>query len=329
MRKPTDARVAGAPLRVRRGGRRQGAGIVLFLVALLAPATGAEAQDDGPRVYQFTPVGAQAFTAFAVAKRGNETPESGDIITGSQIDTNILVLRYVETFDLVGRQFSPFFILPTGLVRSTVHSPGAKETSESSGFGDAQLGGVIGLFGAPALEPADFAKFRPQITTGLLARAYFPTGAYSRYQPVNLGSNRYSFQLGLPTGFIFGQSYLDPTLTTLELLPTINFYEVNTQPFGARRVSKAPQFSLESHLTRNLGDDAWISADMLYRRGGETTTDGRPDHSPIRGWSAGLSGAFKLGQKATVALTYEHVVERSDEGPNGYFFRIALIVPFN
>jgi hypothetical protein len=325
MVKPADARIDRGGVRVGRAWST----LVMAAAALLTALTQAQAQDDGPRVYQFTPVGAKAFTAFAVAKRGNETPESGDIFTGSQIDTNILVLRYVQTFDLAGRQFSPFFILPTGLVRSTVHSPAGTQTSESSGFGDAQLGGVIGLFGAPALEPSDFANFRPWVTTGLLARAFFPTGAYSRYQSVNLGSNRYSFQLGLPTGFIFGQSFLDPTLTTLELLPTVTFYEANMEPFGANLVNKAPQFALESHLTRNFGENVWISADMLYRRGGATTTDGVPDHNPIRGWSAGLSGALRLSPKATVILTYEHVVDRSDQGPDGGFFRIALVVPFN
>jgi hypothetical protein len=93
-------------------------------------------------------------------------------------------------------------------------------------------------------------------------------------------------------------------------------------------VTKAPQFALESHLTRNFGPAAWVSADMLYRNGGETTTDGRADHNPTRGWSAGLSGALRIAPKATVILTYEHVVERSDQGPDGWFFRTALVVPF-
>jgi len=295
---------------------------------LLATTTGALAQDDGPRVYQLAPVGAKAFTTFAVAKRGNETPESGDVIAGSRIDTNILVLRYVQTFNLGGRQFSPFFILPSGRVRSTVHSPTGDVVSESSGLGDIQIGGTVGLFGAPALDPDAYAEFRTPISTQLLARVYFPTGTYRRSQPVNLGSNRYSFQLGLPTGFIFGQSYLDPTLTSLEVLPTVTFYGANTQPFGATRVTKAPQFALEAHLTRNFGPAVWASADMLYRNGGATTTDGRADHNPIRGWSAGLSGAIRLAPKATVILTYEHVMERSDQGPDGWFLRAALVVPF-
>jgi hypothetical protein len=295
---------------------------------LLAMAAGARAQDDGPRVYQLAPEGAKAFTAFAVAKRGNETPESGDVILGSQIDTDIVVLRYVETFSLEGQQFSPFFILPTGHVRSTIHSPAGDIVRKSSGLGDVQIGTVLGLFGAPALAPDAYAQFRPQLSTGLLARVFFPTGAYSHEQTVNFGANRYSFQLGLPTGVLLGQSYVDPNLTTLELLPTVTFYGANDQPYGATRVTKAPQFSLESHLTRNFSPALWFSADMLYRRGGETTTDGRSDHNPLRGWSAGLTGAFRLAPKATVILTYEHVVERSDEGPNGYFFRAALVVPF-
>jgi hypothetical protein len=301
---------------------------ILLSVALLATSTRAYAQDDGPRVYQLQPLGAKAFTVFGVAKRSNETPESGDVIAGSSIDTNLLVFRYVHTFSLGGRQFSPFIILPTGHVRATVHGAGGSMSDVSAGLGDMQLGGVLGLFGAPALEPDDYANFRPQISMGLFSRVFFPTGAYDRAKSVNLGANRFSYQLGLPTSLVFGQSYLDPTLTMLEILPTVTFYDPNTEPYGARLVTKAPQFSLESHLSRNLGRDAWISADMLYRRGGETTTNGTPDRNPIRGLSAGASAGWRLAPKATLILTFEHVVQRSDNGPDGWFFRAALVVPF-
>lgn len=303
----------------------------VFCAVLLASvmlAAAAQAQDDGPRVYQLAPVGAKTFTTFAVVKRGNETPESGDVILGSKIDTNILVFRYAQTFSLGGRQLNPFVILPVGKVHSTVQQPGATVENSSSGLGDMQVGVVIGLLGAPALSPQDYAAFRPGFSTGLLARTFFPTGAYNGSKPVNFGANRFSYQLGLPTTFLFGQSYLDPTLTALEVLPTITFYDANTRPFGAKRVAKAPQFAVESHLTHNFGRAAWLSADMLYRRGGETTTDGQPDHNPIQGWSAGMSAAFRLAPMATVILTYEHVVERSDDGPDGWFFRTAVVVPF-
>jgi hypothetical protein len=300
---------------------------ILLCAVVFFAASCARAQDDGPRVYQLVPLGAKAFTAFAVAKRTNETPD-GDVVVGSQIDTNVVVFRYVQTFSLGGRQFSPFIILPTGQVRATVRGPHGSASDDSSGLGDMQVGGVLGLFGSPALDPKAYADFRPQFSMGVLLRGFFPTGAYDRAKSVNFGSNRFAFQLGLPTTLVFGQSYASPRLTALELLPTVNFYGANTEPHGAGRVTKAPLFSLEAHLTHNFGPRAWASADLLYRLGGETTTDGTPDQNSMRGLSAGGSVAVTLAPNAIVALTYEHVVARNDNGPDGWFFRAALIVPF-
>jgi hypothetical protein len=294
--------------------------MLLLAAALLTAAPAAHAQDDGPRVYQLVPVGAKTFTAFAVAKRGNETPEPGSIDPGTDIDTNIVVLRYVQTFDLGSLPFSPFVIIPVGEVKTS----GAPT---SSGFGDAQIGATLGLFGAPALGPEQYATFRPGFGMQVLGRVFFPTGDYSAARPVNLGSNRRAWQLGLPLVFARGASYRDTELTSLEVLPTVTFYDDNDAPFAAARSSKDPLFTVEAHLTRNLGRRVWVSADMLYRRGGETTTDGVPDRNGMHGWSAGASFAFPIGRLSTI-LTWEHVVERSDDGPDGWFFRTAVVAPF-
>ncbi|CAN7478189.1 transporter [Phenylobacterium sp. LjRoot164] len=291
------------------------AGLVLFL------AGAAHAQDDGPRVYQLAPVGAQNVTAFLVNKRGNETPEPGSVVPGSKIDTDILVFRYARTFDVGGRPVTPFLILPTGSVRSS----GAPK---SSGFGDMQIGGTVGLIGSPALSPEAFADFKPGFGLGVLGRVYFPTGAYGHDKPVNLGANRIAYQVGLPTVFATGRSYREPGLTSLEVLPTLTFYEDNDDPFGAGRSAKDPLFSVEAHLTHSFSRRIWASADMLYRQGGETVTDGRPDANGAHGWSAGGSLALPFVASTSVIFTYQHVIERDDDGPDGWFFRTALVAPF-
>ena len=293
----------------------------LAVVMLLSFSVPVFAQDDGPRVYQLAPVGAQNVTAFLVNKRGNETPEPGSIDPGSDIDTDILVFRYARTFDVAGRPVTPFLILPMGEVRSN----GAPK---SSGFGDMQVGGTIGLMGAPALSPEKFTAFKPGFGVGLLGRVYFPTGVYSDSKPVNLGSNRAAYQLGLPTVFATGRSYRDPALTSLEILPTFIFYGANEDPFGAQRSSKDVLFSVEAHLTHNLSRRVWVSADMLYRLGGETTTDGRSDDNGMHGWSAGVSAALPFVSKTSLIFSYQRVIDRSDNGPDGWFFRTALVAPF-
>lgn len=294
-------------------------------MAALGFAMSARAQDDGARVYQFAPEGFQIFTAFVVNKRGNEGPDPGQTTFGSETRSDVFVMRYARTFDLAGRQFTPFAILPMGQIRVT-QGPGA--ATESSGLADAQLGGTFGLFGAPALNAADYAVYRPALSMSLLGRVYFPTGAYNAEQPVNLGANRFSYQLGLPTTFMFGQSYRDPHLTALEVLPTLTLYDANHEPFGADVRTQEPLFSVEAHLTHNVTPRIWFSADLLYRNGGDSRTDGVDNNDPIHGWSAGGTAVFPMIGKTSLALTFEHVVQRWDAGPDGWWFRTALLAPF-
>ena len=288
-------------------------------------ASGARAQDDGARVYQLAPVGLQTVTVFWVIKRGDEGPDPGQTFPGSETNTDVVVMRYAQTFNLGGRQFTPFAILPMGRLQVT---QGEGDGDVSSGFGDAQIGATFGLFGAPALSRSAYAAYRPFLSTSLFGRVFFPTGEYSSQQPVNFGTNRFSYQLGLPTTFMFGQSYRDPHLTALELLPTVTFYSPNDAPFDADVRTQAPMFSLEAHLTHNFSPRVWVSADMLYRNGGESRTDGVENDDPVHGLSAGGTLVFPFVKSSSLALTYEHVVERWDLGPNGWFFRTALIIPF-
>ncbi|MCR5878890.1 transporter [Phenylobacterium sp. J367] len=297
------------------------AALLLAALVLAALATQARAQDDGPRVYQLAPVGARNVTAFLVNKRGNELPEPGSVAPGADIDTDILVLRYAETFEIAGRPVTPFAILPFGEVRRT----GA---ASSSGLGDIQLGGTVGLLGAPALTPAAYAAYAPGFGVQILGRVFFPTGAYDGDQPLNLGSNRAAFQVGLPTVFAAGRSYREPGLTSLEVLPTVTFYAPNEDPFGGARSEKDPFLTVEAHLTRTLGDRLWVSADLLYRRGGETETDGVRDANGMHGWSAGGSLALPFVSRTSLIFTWQQVIERSDDGPDGWFFRTALVAPF-
>jgi hypothetical protein len=296
----------------------------LLATLALAFATSVQAQDDGARVYQLAPTGFQTFTAFVVNKRGSEGPDPGQTTPGSETRSDVLVLRYARTFNVAGRQVTPFVILPMG---STRVIQGLGNATESSGIGDAQLGSSVGLFGAPALSVEQYASYRPMLSMSLLGRIYFPTGAYSRDQPVNLGANRFSYQLGLPTTIMLGQSYRDKHLTALEVLPTVTFYEANHEQFGADKRTQAPLFSVEAHLTHNVTSRIWFSADLLYRNGGKSRTDGVDNNDPVHGWSAGGTAVLPVA-KTSLALTFEHVVKRWDQGPNGWFFRTALIAPF-
>jgi Putative MetA-pathway of phenol degradation len=268
-------------------------------------------------------------TVFNVVKRGNELPEVGSVQPGSQIDTDLLVLRYATTVSLAGRQLNPFFILPVGRVTSTTHPPEGTTSARSSGQGDVQVGAVLGLIGSPALPAQAYADLAPGLSSGLFAKVYIPTGAYSASSAVNFGAHRFAFQLGLPTTYAIGSSYRDPHLTTIELFPTLTLYDRNETPSGpAKTIAKDALLAFEGHLTHNFAPSFWLSADVLFRGGGETITDGIADGNATDGWSGGATAAYRFEGVGSLILTYEHVIERNDNGPIGWFFRTAFVIPF-
>jgi hypothetical protein len=117
-------------------------------------------------------------------------------------------------------------------------------------------------------------------------------------------------------GSMAGGSEIDINLILPRYAQTFDFW---------RR--KDALFSVESHLTHNVAPRVWISADVLYRQGGETSTDGLADYNATLGWSAGGSLAVPIGPGLNAILTYQHVVARNDKGPDGWFFRTAFVAP--
>ena len=70
-----------------------------------------------------------------------------------------------------------------------------------------------------------YAAAAPATAVGLLAKLGLPTGAYSGDKVFNLGTNRWSLQLGPNISIpLAGKSRISPDYTTFDLLPTVTFF---------------------------------------------------------------------------------------------------------
>lgn len=303
--------------------------IVRALVCFIAFApVCAWAQDDGARAYQLAPDGIQTITVHGIATRGNQSATPGSVVRGADVDVNVAVVQYTRVFSVADRTAAAFAVLPMGRVDASLRIPGTDFSTSSSGLGDAQIGGVIGLIGSPSLSAQDYARFKPRASVGLLGKLYFPTGEYDAAKAVNLGTNRYMIQLGVPISYAIGDSFLDPSLTTFELLPTVLFFGDNDDPFGAEKVKQDPLFGIEGHITHNFNRRFWASADLLYRQGGATTTDGADDNNRQRTLGLGATAGIVLSGSATLKLTYGESTYHNDDGVDGWLFRGVLIYVF-
>ena len=278
-------------------------------VAIMLPRP-AEAQDDGSRTYQLLPVDTRLLTVFGVVNRGNQADDPGVVTPGSVIDTRLGVFRYAQYFPLGDMAASVFAILPTGKVSGTV---GGKPGGASSGIGDFQIGGMLGLIGYPALSAEEYPSYSPGFSLGALAKLSAPTGAYDSTQQINLGANRWSFKIGPVISYSLGENFHDPSLLTFELQPTVTIFTANDHPFGAERVQQAPLYHIEAHITRNLGPTWWVSADTVYFTGGATSTNGISNHNNEQSLALAASLGTKVGE-IYLKATYGHVVLRNEDG---------------
>ncbi len=299
----------------------------LFALLYLAPllfASPARAQDDGARLYMMAPKGTTILSVRGHLLRSNLAVDPGTVAEDADLNTNLVVVQFVQALTVLDRQSFAFLVLPMSRIEAEATIAGDSASKSISGFGDAQLGFVLGVHGTPSLAAADYASHPPGLAVNLLAKIFFPTGKYSRSRSINIGANRFALRLGAPIVYAIGKRMSDPHLTTIELMPTVTFYGKNDDPFEAERTRQKPLFILEGHLTRGFTKNFWASLDLLWRRGGEVEVDGIDADNDQRALSLGATGTFALSRRSSLRLSYGGVVSRNEHGPNGWMARAIL-----
>ena len=295
--------------------------VAAALTALLG-ASPAHAQDDGARLYMLVPDGTTIASLRLHRLHSNLAVDPGNVAEEGSLDTLLGVFQFVQAFDIAGRQAFVFLVVPASRIEGPVGPAGMP--GEIEGFGDPQLGFVMGVHGTPTLAAADYAAHRPGLAVNLLGKIFFPLGDYSAHRPTNIGSNRWAVRLGAPVVYAIGEGMTDPRLLTIEALPTITFFGPNDDPFGAGRAHQKPLFIFEGHLTRGFGRDFWASLDLLWREGGEVEVDGADAGNRQSALSLGATAVFALPRNLSLRLSGGAVVARNEHGPNGWMLRAIL-----
>ena len=300
--------------------------IWLLLGASLLLAARAHAQGDGARAYQFVPADSKSVSVYGLFVRGNQALDPARITKGADIHGDEMVIQPTVPLVLAHRLGQVFVAVPLGKVSGSLPLATGSVTSSSSGLGDIQLGMEHNVVGPPAATGPAFDALRPGMVVNLLGKITMPTGAYSSSQPLNMGSNRWSFQLGAPLCYYLGDSFADPRLTTFELEPTVSFYSAIQNPTG--KDTEAPMLGLEEHVTHNLNQALWASLDGLYFRGGETTTNGIRDGNNKITLELGGTVGCSVGDNLSFTLTYGGAVGRNDTGMEGHGVRVMGVRSF-
>ncbi len=305
---------------------RRGAFVAALVISMAGSGPALAGPGDGPRSFPLLPKNVNLLTIYALSQQGNQLLDPGQTIPDAQIDATVGILQYTRSFDLNGNIGAAFVAVPFANISGEVPvgAPLGTVSAADRGFGGVILGGVIGLVGSPALSGKEFASYNPGLQVGLVGKLFLPTGSYDSNKVISTGSNRLAAQFVLPITYNIGSSMVDPNLTTLEILPSITVFSDNTDPAGGATItSQKPLYSLEAHVTRNLGGTTWASFGGIYNSGGETSTDYVWNNDKRQSLGIGASVNFAVNSSTSVKVSYGEIVWRNDSGMEGKLLRIV------
>ena len=275
--------------------------LVAAAAVLLFTLTGAFAQD-GPRAFHLVPEDTRIFS-LTTTLLSTETPLG-------EFNVGVLTPAYRQTFDFFGNVGAILIGMPVGSMSASLG--GGMELETDIAHGDLFIGGLVGLVGSPSLSPMEYAQHKPGFRAGVAAKLFLPTGEYESSEMLNLGTNRWSLHAALPISYVLGDTMLDPDLTTFELVPVVEIYGDNEEPFGGPSVTgQAPIWGLQGHVTRNFGPSVWASVDAYYAAVGETSINGVDQDNAYDKVTLGATLGLVLSQSLSLRLSYEEQVYSS------------------
>jgi hypothetical protein len=263
--------------------------------ALAMLATAAGAQELVPAAYTPAPVGVNLVTMSVGYSGGDVSFDPALPVEEAKANISAGSLAYARTFGVLGRAASITVIAPyvTGDLEGIYI--GEWTSVQRSGLGDAVARLGVNLFGAPAMEPAEFSTYRPRTLIGasLLVRA--PTGQYDASKLINIGTNRWGFKPEIGVVQVVGKWAFDVYVGGWLFTDNTNFYggKTRTQDFI---------FSTQAHVRYLVSPKLWAALDVNYWHGGETQVNGVANDDLQNNSRVGLTMAWQVKRQHGLRL---------------------------
>ncbi len=303
--------------------------LILFICLLILNIQ-LHAQGDGPRQLLWGPTGATTVVFKWMNMNQNVLP-ANILVKDSDVRIDVFPISLVHNFGLGGRFAQVMFTAIPGKVTGTLNptSPGVPNPELSAdGLADGFVSFKLGLVNQPALNVKEFVAHKHK-TFSMMSyfRVWYP-GSYDEDKPINLGSNRLTFELGFPMNIYLGKNPKRPTW--LEIYPDIHLFTTNNSPTivsQADETQQLPLFSLENHLSHNFTDKFWASADLRYQYGGSLKVDGEKQDNAINALGGGLTAGYQILPPLGANIFYGTVLT-SPENVKSNIFKLTVLFTY-
>jgi hypothetical protein len=280
----------------------------------------------GPRAFANAPIGTQALDMKA-DYMDVSIDVGGRFLSSIDNTSKAVYLSYTRYFELFGKTASVLGAIPLVDIESTIQTTccGDFDGLSTSGLTDPFIQFNVGLVGQKAMELKEFYSTEPGFAMSLHTGMRLPLGKYDSDSPLNVGANRFEYRVGLPMSYTWGT----PTRqTAFEISPIVYFFQANSDPFGAFRLTQEPALQIEAHIVHDFLPALWGSLNALRVWGGETKTDGVKGNNSLDYTSVGFSIGGRLSRHLGYSMSYGERFNSKNDQDNGGLMRAGLTYTF-
>ena len=282
---------------------------------------------DPPRTYWKYLAGGDALPLVYESISGNVNPfdPTHQVYANATFDATIEMAGYAHTFAMFDRSAVATVLFTMGRLSSDVIVGPTMTRESTSGFGDPTLELNVNLIGPPAQKTIpDMMRYEPGFSVDLLFDVMLPIGEYDSSQSLNIGQNRWYGRVGFPIVWQLGE-WVPGRRTTLEFVPAVWLFGTNSDFNGGNTLETDPIYQLDSHLTRDLYERAWVSLDATTMTGGASSINGVKGTKPST-QMLGLTLGYQVNDNMNLSFAYKSTInDGASDAMRSDVFMITLI----
>ena len=265
---------------------------VLF-VALTLGTVPVLAQSLEPRAYNNIPVGLNFLILGYGYSNGNVLLDPSVPIENAAVETHGFFLAYARSLDLWGKSAKFDFLLPGACVSGSARVAGLLRDREVCGTADPHFRLSVNLWGAPALQLKDFARYRQDTIVGVSLQISPPLGQYDTDRLLNIGTSRWAFKPEVGLSKAVGK-YL------LEITTGATFFSDNDRFHGGQERQQDPIYAIQGHVVYHFNHKFWGALNANYFWGGRTRVGSVEGNDLQENSRFGLTASYRLNRSHSI-----------------------------
>lgn len=248
-----------------------------------------QAQELEPRAYASSPVGLTAVVGIYGNTSGSVLMDPTLPVEDVTASVKSVSLGYFKSFGFFGRSANLSVGIPYvwGDMKGLLAGEFTRITR--SGLGDMRLRLAANLVGAPAMKPAEFARYRQTTNLGLSVTVAAPIGQYDSAKLINIGANRWALKPEIGLSHARGK-------WLMEVAGGVWFFSENSSFLGQSYRKQDPLLSIQGHVIYNLSRRMWLAFNANFYQGGASSTNGGPTGESFQNSRLGLTYSLEVAR---------------------------------